>query len=200
MQTEMQRLQAVFEFCELDVARAKRGHAERVIQRFLGAEGGLLIPGAWHLAYDLPPLAPSDVGPLQARVRSFLDGLADGLAQPQEVTIALGAVKLGVEVVPALFAGSVADRYVFGLALAAAQVGMQRIRKCPQCGKAFLKVGRRLYCNRPECERARDGAYWQTYKRSKHGAKVVRSARKRQYEAQGWTLGARSKKRAKKAR
>jgi hypothetical protein len=58
------------------------------------------------------------------------------------------------------------------------------IRKCPECGRFFVRVRRQIYC-RDECT---DRATWRKYPAAKK-----RAARKRQYNKHGWTFGARKR-------
>jgi len=65
----------------------------------------------------------------------------------------------------------------------------QRVRKCPECGRFFLRVRRQIYCS----SRCTDRATWRQYPEAKK-----RRARAKQYEKHGWTVGARTTKRSKK--
>lgn len=203
MQKVFRQLQSAFEFAETDLERESGDRVEGRILSFIGREVGRdPLRAGWHVGMFAPPLESAEVAPLQEHVRQYLDALAGGqLVNPPHLSITLG-VPLSAfgAAFPCVVAGSVTDRYLLTLALLVGHAGGRRVLKCPQCGRAFLKVGRRRYCRRPECERARNGAYWQGYKASPKGRRTVRAARKRQYEAHGWTLGARRRKRPARAR
>jgi len=62
-----------------------------------------------------------------------------------------------------------------------------RVRKCPECGRFFLRVRRQIYCS----DRCTDRATWRKYPEHKK-----RRARRKQYERHGWKLGARRTRRA----
>ena len=84
------------------------------------------------------------------------------------------------------FQGDPVDVFRMSLAwlLTSTLAGQERVRKCPECGRFFLRVRRQLYC-RDACT---DKATWRNYPKAKK-----RRARQRQYAKQGWKLGARSR-------
>jgi len=57
------------------------------------------------------------------------------------------------------------------------------VLKCPECGRLFVRVRRQKYCQ----DACTDKATWRNYPEEKK-----RLAREKQYEKQGWRLGARS--------
>lgn len=59
-----------------------------------------------------------------------------------------------------------------------------RVRKCPECGRLFLRIRRQLYCS----DRCTDRATWRNYPESKK-----RRSRQPLYDLNGWKMGARKK-------
>ena len=202
MQADLTRLQSVFDFAELnlDGLDAKgTTRAKSDVMKFLGPELGEAIPRGWWLRAFAPRVKWDELAPLQDEVRKLLDALISGHHQnPPRVSLMLGVFPLGAGLVQlTAVQGAIQDRYLLALAMLIGQVGAERVRACPACGRAYLKVGRRAYCRRPECETKRAGEYWQQYKVGPKGKRTIRAARKRQYAAKGWRLGARPKRRPK---
>ena len=81
--------------------------------------------------------------------------------------------------------GSVRAGFLLTLAFLLAGTGAPTVLKCPECGRPFVRVRRQKYC-RDACT---DRATWRNYPTEKK-----RRARQRQYDKNGWTLGARSER------
>jgi hypothetical protein len=181
---------------ELDGAMQDIGRFLYSAKNGPGAETG----GIW-VGSRLPNVTAREVAELRLTVRSILDAVVHGVsvATPPlpELTITLGPVVAGRQVVVRAD-GSVPDRFVLALMLLLAHVGAERVRACPACGGAFLKLGRRAHCHRPECRRHRASEYWQRYMKTPKGRRALRKHYQRMYETvyaeNGWTPGARSRK------
>lgn len=81
--------------------------------------------------------------------------------------------------------GPFRDVFLFVVCYLLALTPTQKVLPCPECPRLFYKVGRQTHCS----EACYDRHYWRDYPADKK-----RRARKKWYESQGWTLGARSKK------
>lgn len=102
-------------------------------------------------------LTPPQVARLKGELRSFIRFLAGGSA-----TEHLDGPRIQVELVPAkagsrvsLFLnGEPRDVVLYQTLTIVDAVGIDRLRLCPapDCGRAFVKVGRREYCS-PRCQR-----------------------------------------------
>ena len=75
--------------------------------------------------------------------------------------------------------------FVLALGFLLAGAEGERVRDCPWCRRLFVRTRRQIYCSR-ECT---NRATWASYPEAKK-----RASRKRQYDKQGWSLGARRKK------
>ena len=86
------------------------------------------------------------------------------------------------------FGGSTRSCFILTLAYLLKSSAGERVVKCPECGRIFVRVRRQKYCT-PKCT---DKATWRNYPEDKK-----RQSRKKYYDSQGWTLGARSAKKGK---
>ena len=86
------------------------------------------------------------------------------------------------------FSGTTLSCFVLTLAFLLKGRAGERVAKCPECRRIFVRVRRQLYCT-PKCT---DRATWRNYPEDKK-----RRARKKYYDSQGWTLGTRSAKKGK---
>ncbi len=147
---------------------------------------------------NLPePMKATEVAALQKELRAMLRALLGETLRivpipTQGLTVALILLS-GVGEKPALFGvtyGHVTARTaVFQAVKDLILREGDRLLACPVCSNPFLAFGRRKHCSR-ECT---NRAVWQNYPEKKK-----QRARKRQYAKHGWTLGARSKRKAKK--
>lgn len=81
--------------------------------------------------------------------------------------------------------GSVQAGFLLSLALLLATEAGSRVKQCPECGRLFARVRRQIYCS-SQCT---DRATWRNIPDEQK-----QRYRQKQYEKQGWTLGARSAK------
>lgn len=124
--------------------------------------------------------APShtDIVALQRSVRALLDAVArrgppreDELWRPviRPVVHADGSVQLAVD------EGSIHDRYMLALVARLQRVGANAVQACKECGRAFFRKTRGLYCG-PACRRRVVLASWH---RNKSKYRPPKKGRKR---------------------
>jgi hypothetical protein len=102
-------------------------------------------------------LTPSEIQTLKGNLRAFVRLLAGGVSTDHR-----GGGYLRVEIVPLkvgndvslLVDGEPLDVLLYQVATMLSAIGVERLRLCPatDCGRAFVKVGRREYCS-PRCQR-----------------------------------------------
>jgi hypothetical protein len=201
MDEAVERLTGAFRLVEIDLEHPTRNRvasAQREVGRFLlTAPRG--VPGAgtsgvWFGSGLTREPSLAELLDIQTAVRGVLDGLLSTapVTQPPDVTLTFTALLIeGGGVVVKVVEGTLRDRVVGALLLLLASAGAPRLRSCRYCRRAILKIGRREYCERPDCQRQRRQQYWDEYKSTPE----AEQARLRYYEAHGWTRGARATKR-----
>lgn len=171
-----------------DVAALWRGQRAfmGLTPRKAGSIGiGLHGPPSW-VADQRERWRAGDVAQLATIQQAARDLLKEHAATGRVQVTAEGRITIdGPDV--EIFSGAPLDTFRLRLAwlLIHTEPG-RRIRKCPECGRFFIRIRRQLYC-RDSCT---DAANWRDYSEEKKLA-----ARRKQYERNGWTVGARSKRR-----
>ena len=120
---------------------------------------------------------------MQRAARDLLDRTTTG--EPFDVTVNMKSITI-------VAGGSIAFRadpvamFTAHLAwlLASSEAGAH-VRKCPECGAFFYRQRRQLYCG----ARCTDKATWRKYSPDQK-----RRWRQKQYDKNGWTVGARSER------
>ena len=216
LRAAVRRLRIAFDLAETNFDRLNAKGMERVrrdVGRFLlsgSAKGPGAETGRVWVGSRVPALSDRELQTLlQLTVRRLLDALVArvplNFPDLPRLDLVLSPVAGGNDVTVTVVEGSASDRFMFALLLLLAHVGAGRVRACPGCGGAFLKLGRRTHCSRPECRRELARAYWRRYKNTPAGRRAHERHMQRLYEtvyvAHGWTPGARSKrKRTRKRR
>ncbi len=198
-------LQLAFKLAETDVDALDARGVERVwreVGTFLlrapdGQPGGD-TGGVW-VGSELPQVGSKrELSELQLAVGRLLHRVAlrSSLSDHDLQFLTLGELALVPvvastgQVLVKVASGSTRDRYLLALVLLLRHVGADRVRRC-RCGRPYLKVGRRTSCPDRACRAERRAQYWQNWKKSPSG----RRALGRVYNAHGWMLGARARKR-----
>ena len=173
-----------------------------------------ILPADWRTWHEGTSAAPALVA-LQGDVRRLLNEVVDAReAVEQGRRLAFGVDdwtpvgRLGFSlrvdpsgaVVPHVVRGELRDRVIFAVVTLLASGAADLLRRCPApsresgvCGRYFLRSSRQRFCSRGCANRAG----WRAVKADRSRLKAYRE---RQYEAHGWTLGARSNKRRAKRR
>ena len=147
--------------------------------------------GFWFGSFAPTP-TDNDLQDIQLALRELIQAVTSRVPlAPFDLRLAFAPVVVGRKVLISVTNESFRDRFLLCVLTVLAQHGTSRLRSCSECGGAFVKFGRRVRCRRPECVKQWRAGAWSSYKR-KHPEKVLAS-RKRQYDAHGWKLGARSK-------
>jgi hypothetical protein len=205
MREAIRRLEGAFRLTELKLDAKGLVSGRREVGKFLlagtakgpGAETGRVWFGS-----RLPEVSDRELGELQLAVQRVLDALVNGVSldypEMPKLTVVLAPVAAGKAVTITVVDGGVTDRYLLALMLLVAHVGGERVQRCPACGGAFLKQGRRASCNRPECRRLRANKYWHAYTKTAAGRRWRRRHYERLYATlykdNGWTPLAKSKR------
>jgi hypothetical protein len=164
------------------------------------AERTRLKRKAWRVVIDersgpratfgATPPTDGDMSMLSDVLSGLLSRATEGVPNEREVTVSLGTIIASDgTIIPNVVGGSFVDRFLVMFLMRAASIGLDRFKRCV-CGRPYLKVGRRLGCDDPNCMKQRQETYWQEYKTTPN----ARRARERFYQKHGWTLGARKKK------
>jgi hypothetical protein len=142
-------------------------------------------------------LAVPQLQELQADARAFLEGAADGtgarlatVMSDEQETVA-DVVMVG-STRRLRIGGSLRAGFLWTLAFVVAGPAGRRLRACPQCGTLFVRTRRQIRCS----DRCTDQANWASYSDE---AKRQWPSRKKAYEENGWTLGARTSAKKDKA-
>ena len=123
---------------------------------------------------------------LEGAVRG--DGLPGGVSIGEDGGIRMDVVGPADERV-LRFGGTTRSCFVLTLGYLLKQPAGKRVVMCPECGRIFVRVRRQIYCRRGCANKA-------TWRKYPEASKL--KAREKEYAKQGWELGGRSRKKAKK--
>ena len=198
MRTDPDRVRFAVDFVTQDVL-SMRGPALNKLRQdvaaFLGlTRKGRIPPGALvaQVSVVRPPYprtaSKSMLFRLQRDARAMLEQAVEGKGL-SPTTISDGQDLL-VDVVGGTtgprslrIGGSMRAGFLLTLALLLSGKAGASVRKCLECKRLFIRVRRQMYCQ----SKCTDAATWRNYPEEKKWL-----ARRKQYEKQGWTLGARS--------
>ena len=184
----------------MDLAALTEADRETLLEdighSFYEGEGALAEHGTMvTLTMPYPPaMTDAELVALQGEVQQILAGLV-GDWEPTEHGGPLGLTRVTVskQLIPhdqsdrsfVWVTGAPRDVYLEYLFHLAIHVGVDRIRRCPapDCGRLFIRERRQKYCTR-ECT---NRALWSSY-----SPKQKRKWRQKQYDKNGWTVGART--------
>lgn len=132
LRAQMAVLQLALDFAELGT------DPRRFIKQPLSGKDG----GAWTKAGQKPP------DPLlQKEVKALLQTLIDGGDYQTDVTLHFDIKRQQGSIVLTRAARKERDLFVYRLLRLLEDVGIERLRACPECGRLFLKVTRKEFCS-----------------------------------------------------
>ena len=184
-------LRLVVDFADSDWTALRRAARRDVTRRI----GRAFVPRARNRPADWSTFWDDEtaVSRLQAVTRRVLDAR---IAQQRNTSTESSVTLIANALMPVAFAEQpltdieratteTSTRILLGVITLLATTG-DRLRRCPECGRPFVRVRRQLYCD----SKCTDRATWRNYPKEKKNRH-----RERQYAKHGWRLGARTPKR-----
>ena len=188
MKNDIERLQWAIRFGQGQMEPA-------VVRRDL--DGFMKVPGGHIIAVPNPETRPetlsdADVQALQGDVEAVIDitsegsdgGLLPQVSIERQVLVPKrkGARRSKPSDRSLIVLGPLRDVVLEVLYQLLLSAPVERVRRCPGCGAKFFRRGRQTHCT-PDCY---DRAYWASLP-----TETLERYRAKQYDAMGWTRGAR---------
>ena len=198
------RIQWAFDFIAEDLGALRDGDWANIraeIALFVGGEKGsqsqAAREGGGFIALPDSPaeeLTAEEIGSIQAETRALLQATVAHVSRvyvvpaegreaqaPPKTSVAWGLIVFGAPTTSFLCAsGAPRDLFLTRLTFLLAQKGVDNVRRCPECGRGFWRVGRKEYCGRKCTNRAVFRAWSKTTKKGRTRSKrEVQAARER---------------------
>src|SRR5262245_35662752 len=133
LRAKMAVLQLALEFAEFGT------DPRNFLRQPLSARDG----GVWTKTPQQPPVDAT----LQNEIKAILRGLTENREYEIELRIRFGIKRHASGIVVTRGSRTERDVFLYQLIRLLEDVGVERLRACPECGRLFLKVTRKQFCS-----------------------------------------------------